>query len=166
MRLRPFIFERDFDVVKEWITDERTNAMWSSSLMTCPIEAGNFLEVIRTFAKRDGDSPFVATTDDGSVVGFFCYSVDLSSNEGMLRFVIVAPDQRGKGVASEMLALIKEYAFRITKADALALNVYSSNKRAIRCYEKAGFVERYIKENSLVFQEESWDRCNMILQKQ
>ena len=36
---------------------------------------------------------------------FFCYSVNLSANEGMLKFIMVHPSERGKAILSR----IKEY---------------------------------------------------------
>ena len=91
MRLRPFIASKDFEIIKNWISDERTHAMWCANLMAYPIKKENFESVMLEAATRFGDSPYVTTTDDGKVVGFFCYSVNLNSNEGMLKFVMVDP---------------------------------------------------------------------------
>lgn len=165
MRLRPFIACRDFDIIKDWISDERTHAMWCANLIAYPIEKENFEGVMLEAATRFGDSPYVATTNDGKVIGFFCYSVNLDSNEGMLKFVMVDPAQRGKGIGKEMLQLAVEYAFNITKADAVHLNVFPENTSARKCYESVGFVERHTDLNAFAFQDESWGRCNMIIKK-
>lgn len=74
-----------------------------------------------------GASPYVATTDDGKVVGLFCYLVNLSTNEGRLKFAMLNPSQRGKGLGKAMLQLAIEYAFNITKVDAVQLNVFPEN---------------------------------------
>ena len=134
MRLRPFILCCDFDEIKNWISDEKTHAMWCANRIKYPIEKENFEEVMLEAAIKSGDIPYVATTDDGKVVGFFCYSVNLSSNEGMLKFVMVTPEQRGKGLGKAMLQLAIEYAFNITKAESVQLNVFSENKMAQKCY--------------------------------
>lgn len=165
MRLRPFILCCDFDEIKNWISDERTHAMWCANLMKFPIEKENFDKVMLEAAIRFGDSPYVATTDDGNVVGFFCYSVNLSTNEGMLKFVMVNPSQRGKGLGKAMLQLAIEYAFNITKVDAVQLNVFPENTRAQKCYESVGFVARKTDVGAFSFQDESWGRCNMVIRK-
>lgn len=165
MRLRPFILCSDFDIIKNWISDERTHAMWCANIIKYPIEKENFESVMLEVADRCGDSPFVATTDDGKVVGFFCYSLDLSTNVGMLKFVIVDPLNRGKGLGKEMLKLAAEYAFKITKADAVQLNVFAENTRAKKCYESVGFTERKTDTGAFCFKDESWGRCNMVLNK-
>ena len=142
MRLRPFISDSDVNEIKNWISDERTHAMWCANLIQYPVEKENFEHVMQKEAAMYGGSPYVATTDDGEVVGFFCYSVNLSTNEGMLKFVIVHSSKRGNGLGKAMLQLAMEYAFHITKADAVQLNVFPENTRAKKCYESVGFVER------------------------
>ena len=83
----------------------------------------------------------------------------------MLKFVIVNPEYRGKGIANEMLKLVVEYAFGKAGAELVQLNVFSENIRAKKCYEKAGFVERNLTENAFTYKDESWGRCNMIIIK-
>ena len=46
MRLRPFIPYYDFDEIKNWISDERTHAMWCANLIKYPIEKENFENVL------------------------------------------------------------------------------------------------------------------------
>ncbi|MCH5280138.1 MAG: GNAT family N-acetyltransferase [Lachnospiraceae bacterium] len=154
MRLRPFISYYDFDEIKNWISDERTHAMWCASLIKYPIEKENFENVLLDLAVRFGDSPYVATTDEGKVVGFFCYSVNLSTNEGMLKFVMIDPSYRGKGLGKAMLQLAIEYAFHITKVDAVCLNVFPENIRAKKCYESIGFMVRKTDADAFPFQDE------------
>lgn len=165
MRLRPYISGCDFNEIRNWISNERTHAMWCANLIQYPMEKRNFDHVMLEEAAMYGDSPYVATTNDGKVIGFFCYSVNLSTNEGMLKFVIVHPSKRGKGLGKEMLQLAIEYAFSITKVDAVQLNVFPENTKAKKCYESVGFVERKTDADAFRFQDESWGRCNMVIKK-
>ena len=165
MRIRPYIPVLDFEKIKNWSTDERTHTMWCANLFQYPIEKENFHSVIQDFAIRCGDSGFVATTDDGEPVGFFCYALDFTTNEGMLKFVMVDPKQRGMGIGKQMLKLAVEYAFCITKADSVQLNVFLENPRARKCYEGVGFVERKSVPNSFPFHDELWGKCNMVIRK-
>ena len=96
MRLRPYISNKDFDIIKNWITDERTFALWCANLMPYPLERKSFDEFLAGIAERFGDAPFVAENDEGEAVGFFCYSRNAQTNEGMLKFVMVSPGYRGK----------------------------------------------------------------------
>lgn len=165
MRLRPYIPCRDFDEIKNWISDERTHAMWCARLIGYPIEKENFESFMQEIAAKFGDSPYVVTSDEGRIVGFFCYSVDLDTNEGMLKFVMVDPSQRGKGIGKEMLRLAVGYAFDITGAEAVQLNVFSENIRAIKCYESVGFTVRRTDADAFRYKDEAWGRCNMVIKK-
>ena len=123
MRIRPYQ-NKDFDIISQWITDERSHALWCANLMTYPLEKNSFDALLQEAEERFGDSPFVATTNDGQVVGFFCFSVNLHTNEGMLKFVVIDNTMRNKGYGCEMLKLAIKYAFEIAKADAVHLNVF------------------------------------------
>ena len=161
MRIRPYQ-NKDFDIISQWITDERSHALWCANLMPYPLEKNSFDALLQEAEERFGDSPFVATTNDGQVVGFFCFSVKLHTNEGMLKFVVIDNTMRNKGYGCEMLKLAIKYAFEIAKADAVHLNVFPENPGAKKCYEKVGFKERTLTENAFSFKDESWGRCNMI----
>lgn len=165
MRLRPYIACKDFDEIKNWISDERTHAMWCANLIHFPIDQDNFEAVINEFAKRFSDSPYVATSEDGKLIGFFCYSVNLETNEGMLKFVVTNPEYRGRGFGKAMLQLAVKYAFEITKVNAVHLNVFPENERAKKCYESVGFCERRNEENAFAYKDELWDKCNMVIHK-
>ena len=165
MRLRPFIADTDFEPLRGWITDERAHALWCAGRMAYPLEKEDFSRVMREHAVRCGDSPFVMTADDGKAAGFFCYSLDLSVNEGMLKFVVVDPALRGKGMGKALLGLALEYAFTVTKADAVRLCVFTENVPALKCYESVGFTSRGTDHGAFRFRGESWDRCRMTVRK-
>ena len=141
MRLRPYIPEKDFEMIKDWITDPRTHALWCANRFDYPLCEKNFEEVLRDIRIRNGDNPFVAVGDDGEAVGFFCYSLHPETNEGLLKFVIVDPAVRGHGIGKAMLRLAVDYAFGISKADAVYLRVFRENIPAVKCYESVGFTE-------------------------
>jgi len=162
MRIRPYQ-NKDFSVISKWIKDKRSHALWCANLMPYPLEKSSFDKQLQDIEERCGDSPFVATTDDGKVVGFFCFFVNVDTNEGMFQFIMIDNTIRNKGYGSEMLRLGVKYAFEIANADAVSLNVFQENPGAKKCYEKVGFKERRLNESAFRFQEESWGRYNMFM---
>ena len=164
MKLRPFMAD-DFDVIKQWDNDERVHNLWCAGRMDYPLERENFQSFLADIAKRHGDTPFTATTDSGEVIGFFCYSLNTLTNEGMLKFVIIDPEHRGMGYGREMLKLAVKYAFEITKAEAVHLNVFTVNAGAKKCYESVGFTERETVPDAFPYKDEAWGRCNMIIRR-
>ena len=164
MELRKYDPGRDFEIIKNWIDDERTHAMWCANLFEYPLNQVNVADVLSHALEKYGDVPFIAL-EECREVGFFCYHTNQTTKEGMLKFVIVNPEYRGKGIANEMLKLVVEYAFGKAGAELVQLNVFPENTRAKKCYEKAGFVERNLTENAFTYKDESWGRCNMIIRK-
>ena len=164
MRIRPYQ-NKDFEVISKWITEERAHALWCANLLPFPMEEESFYKLLAEAEERFEDSPFVATTEEGKVVGFFCFSVNLSTNEGMLKFVVIDASERNKGYGCEMLKLAVKYAFEIAKADAVQLNVFPENPGAKKCYEKVGFQERTMTVGAFRYKEEAWGRCNMVIKR-
>ena len=165
MKLREFDPETDFEIIRNWTADERSHALWCANRFHYPLEKNNFLTVLSDLAKRTGDMPFVASMDDDRAMGFFCYSLNPDSREGKLKFVIVDPECRGKGIAQQMLHLAVSHAFWNTGAEYVSLIVFSDNPRAKRCYEKAGFSEKKVDCKPFVYGDESWGRCCMVISK-
>ena len=166
MKLRKFEIETDFEMMKDWVTDERTHAMWCANLIKYPLSKEHLAEALKEAADRFGDVPYVALSDDDKAVGFFCYTLINETKEGMLKFVVVDPEARGKGTAREMLSLVVKQAFENSDAAGVQLNVFPENVRAKKCYEKAGFVERNLTPNAFSYKDESWGRCNMVFKRE
>ena len=163
MNIRPYV-PGDFDAVSSWIPDERTHAMWSANQFRFPLTRENFEQTLEQHAGTSGDRPFVAVSDDGTVTGFFCYSLNAENKEGMLKFIVVNSELRGRGIGQEMLRLAVKNAFE-SGAESVQLMVFQQNIRAKSCYEKAGFTERRTETGVFRYGNELWDRCNMVIQK-
>lgn len=162
MRIRPYIPIKDYDYLSKWIDNERIHAFWCANLFPYPLTPEVFHEVLEKNSIEWTDSAYVATENNGQPIGFFCYSININDNIGFLKFIVVDPTKRGKGYGKAMLHLALQYAFQITGAEAVQLNVFSENALAKRCYENVGFVERNIAENVFSYKDELWSRCNMI----
>lgn len=163
MRIRPFIESKDYEYLEKWIDSERGHALWCANLLPYPITR----EKLHAFLEKDAadwtGSAYVATEDDGTVIGFFCYSLNTETNAGFLKFIIVDSHKRGTGCGSAMIRLALQYAFAVTGAECVQLNVFAENAAAKRCYEKAGFTERMVDKNVFSYKEERWSRCNMVV---
>ena len=165
MKLRPYLPDRDFPVIQGWIADEREHALWCANRIGYPLDREDFDRAMRWEADRFGGSPYVAATEEGEPVGFFCYSLDPETNVGLLKFVVVDPARRGQGFGRELMRLAIQLAFDVTGADAVRLSVFPENIRAKRCYESVGFTEQKTEPIAFRFGKESWGRCTMLLQR-
>ncbi len=166
MRIRPYIHNKDYEYISRWIGSEKIHSFWCADRLPYPITAEAFQDFLNQNSMDWTDSAYVATENNGQVIGFFCYSLNTENNIGFLKFIIVDNLQRGKGYGKGMLNLALQYAFQVTGAESVQLNVFNENTLAKHCYEKVGFVERNVDKNIFAHKDELWSRCNMIISKQ
>ncbi|MBP0968035.1 MAG: GNAT family N-acetyltransferase [Oscillospiraceae bacterium] len=166
MKIRPYIHEQDFSLLRTWSTDARTHAMWCADRFPYPPEPAGFAEALRSIREQWGDAPYIAADENGSAVGFFCRPGQPHQGEIMLKFVIVDPALRGQGIGTKMLRAAVQDIFAQTDADAVQLMVFAENPAARKCYRKAGFTERALTPAAFRFQNESWGRCNMVIRRE
>ncbi len=165
MRIRPYIESKDYEHIEKWIGDEKSHALWCADLIPYPIHKESLHEFLEKSAMDWTDSAYVATENNGKIIGFFCYSINIDDNTGFLKFVIVDRKKRGTGCGKEMLQLALQYAFDITGVNLVQLNVFEENIAAKHCYKKIGFIEESTSNGVFQYKDESWSRCHMIIEK-
>jgi len=83
----------------------------------------------------------LVTLPDQQLIGNAGFvDIDSEKKEATLRITIGDPDQRGKGFGTEAVQLLVRYAFEVSGWCRVNLKVVQTNVRAIRSYEKAGFI--------------------------
>ena len=98
-------------------------------------------------------------------MGFFCYSLHQEKHEGVLKFVVIDPKERGKGQGKEMLRLALRRIFDTTDTESVTLSVFTENPTAKKCYLGVGFREQETEPDAFSFQGEAWDRCSMVIRR-
>ncbi len=82
----------------------------------------------------------LVTVPEGTLIGNGGFvEINPDEREATLRITIGHKDFRGKGLGSEAVQLLLQYAFTQAKWTRVLLKVLKTNARAIRAYEKAGF---------------------------
>ena len=162
MRLRRYRPE-DFATLQGWIADRREHALWCADRFSYPLAQEDFHRVLAAAAVEAGETPFILCDDGGLALGFVCYSQD--NGVGKLRFVILAPALRGKGLGKMLLNSALGYAFGAAGAEAVRLSVFPENVRAMACYERIGFRAIMTAESIFPFLEERWGRCIMEIRR-
>jgi RimJ/RimL family protein N-acetyltransferase len=84
--------------------------------------------------------------DEGELIGYF--RIFNATDMGEMLGIGLIPSLCGKGLGLPILETIKKFACSNLNCKKLTLEVRTFNKRAIRCYEKAGFhvTKSYSKE--------------------
>ncbi len=85
---------------------------------------------------------FVIETSDGEYVGTTgLIHIDLRNRSAEAGIVIARPEEWGRGLGTEAFQLLLRHAFEELNLHRVMLRVYPFNERAIRSYQKLGFVE-------------------------
>lgn len=82
------------------------------------------------------------------------------------KIFIGEPKYRGKGLGQQLVQKLLKIVFIDLKQTKAELNVFDWNTRAIRCYEKAGFVVNPSLKFERTVNGKSWTAINMVLEKE
>lgn len=138
--LASFDSERDIDLLKEWVHAPHVVRWWGDP-------EKSILEVNR--APVDGGETMILA--DGLAVGYLRWSIpsrDELDAAGLLGIpagtmdidiLIGEEENTGQGIGSQALCLLVERLFKNPGVSMAMLCTSTSNLRAIRAFEKAGF---------------------------
>jgi len=90
-------------------------------------------------ADPGGNMSFVIDVDGAAVGTVGVFGIDDVAQHGEVGIALI-PSARGKGIGTEAMLRILEFAFVRGNLRRVHLEVIASNAAAIRSYEKAGFV--------------------------
>ena len=150
VRLRGFE-KSDADAMLRWASDEDVVRWhgppdWPASRA----QAERYIE--RMTAADSADKGFAIETLDGALVGDCgLRKIDWKSRKAEFFITIGEKEFWDKGFATETLKLVSRLAFDKMNLNRLWLTVLVDNPRAVRCYEKCGFVrEGLLRQESYV----------------
>lgn len=106
--------------------------------------------------RASGDILFSIYTKGGEFIGI-CGLHGLRDiyHSAELRILIFDKDSVGKGIGTEAVSMLVRYAFTRLNLHRVWLGVNGDNKRAVKCYRKAGFkVEGRLRED--IFYHGKW----------
>ena len=132
----------DFAHIRKWVNDRATTE-YLSAIFWFPQTETDTSEFLNRVMRGSPNGAFfvIADVKDQAYIGQMdIFEINWKIRLGKLGTVIGNEDMRGRGYGAEALWLLIDYAFGVLGLERLELDVYAENKRAIRCYEKAGFV--------------------------
>lgn len=140
--LREYRWE-DFDSIRSWVND-REITQFLSSLFLFPHTKNKTESYLKMMLEGSSDARgfVIANKENGEYIGQIdLIEIDWVSRKGTLGIVIGRKDYLGKGIGTEAISLLLNFAFNEMNLNKIDLTLSDYNKRGIRCYEKCGFVE-------------------------
>ena len=164
MYLRP-MKDCDIPIIVRWLTDETMLHKWcANEFCEFPLTAETMRAYYAARRERDDYFEFCAFDESGLVGHFILEFLDKAKTNLWLGFVILAPEQRGKGRGKELVSLAVRYAFTLAGAKKMTLAVFRNNPAALRVYETLGFREVPAPEPPLTVMGSVWDAAFMELE--
>lgn len=147
--LRPFT-EGDSDAMAEVIADPEAARLTGSAN-----RPPHTREQLRAWYGSRGDHPDrldLALVDraSGDVVGELVFTDWDEPNRSALFRVAIGPKGRDRGLGTEAIRLFLAYGFEDVGLNRVWLGVYTFNPRAIRVYERVGFVREGVEREALL----------------
>jgi RimJ/RimL family protein N-acetyltransferase len=120
-----------------WTLDEEVNRFLESDYPTSVEECNAWLQEVRS--NRLAQHFAITTLDDQLIGDIELDHISWRGGDAELRVRIGEKELWDKGYGTDAVLTLINYAFDKMSLRRIYLRVYSSNARAIRCYEKAGF---------------------------
>ena len=135
-------FERDdLEHFKKWFCDERVTEYLEMGSRPYTPKA---LELLYTEACESPNAVafIICDVKTGQAVGSAgLYLINWEARRAQYRILIGNSDFHGKGIGSEVNALIIDYGFKRLNLHNIYLGVNAENEKALKSYKKSGFVE-------------------------
>lgn len=141
VRLRA-LEKSDVSKFYDWVNDPEVTAGLTLYLPMSTLDEEKWFDSVQQ--RPQEEKPFAIEIHDGEawrLVGN-CAFFDLDRVAHAGEFGIMIGDKSiwGQGYGTETVGLILHHGFRTLNLNRVSLRVYADNARAIRAYEKAGFV--------------------------
>lgn len=121
-----------------WMNDRSVTDGLGNTVMMTTIE-GEKEWIVNAGKKGDVNFAIVRKEDDELLGNCSLMNIDRINRKCTIGIFIGDEENRSKGYGNEALKLLLNYAFNFQNMHNVNLNVFSFNKRAIKCYEKIGF---------------------------
>jgi RimJ/RimL family protein N-acetyltransferase len=149
VRLRAYE-KSDADALFRWFSDEEVTRWLGPPNFPSRAHQERFIE--SASASSDDAKYFAIETLDGKLVGDCGLRfIDWKSRKAEFFITIGEKQSWGKGLGSDALRIVIRLAFDKMNLNRLWLTVLVDNPRAVRCYEKCGFLrEGLLRQESYV----------------
>jgi RimJ/RimL family protein N-acetyltransferase len=133
------------------MSDVQVRAFWEDII-------GNPGAELRYFAIE----PVAGSAGAGEMIGTCSLQhIDLRNRHAELGIWLVSEQWHGKGLGTEAVRLLLDYAFEVVRLDKVYLGVYDFNKGGLRAYERAGFRYEGRLRQMIYYDGRYWDEWAM-----
>lgn len=162
----PETFAKAFN---EWFRDTEMSRLLDSDppRLWSEVKLKEWME--KDLAEPDSNEYFfsIRTLEEQHLIGFIgLFSRDWHHGDAWVGIGIGDREYWGRGYGTDAMQVIQRYAFETLNLRRLTLVVFEYNQRAIRSYQKAGFVVEGVARQSMLREGRRWDWIYMGILKE
>lgn len=140
----------DFELLWQWLNNPEVMRYWGR-----PGNTESMPEVARREqeqASRGNSRKYIVQTKDGRPIGQIdYYDLDWQARSAWVSIMIGDQNHWGGGYGSDAMRTLLRYLFRELALHRVTLTAHENNVRAIRSYEKNGFVREGVLRDWMYF---------------
>ena len=141
----------DIATLARWLNDPEVMVYWGRPGNTASVN--EIEEQERSDAARGTSRKYIMLTKDGQAIGQIdYYDLDWQNRSAWISIMIGEADYWSGGYGTDAMRALLGYLFRQLSLHRVSLNVHESNTRAIRSYEKTGFVQEAVMRDWAFFE--------------
>jgi RimJ/RimL family protein N-acetyltransferase len=139
VRLRA-IEPADYPLLRDWLNDSDVMLYWGRPGNT--VSLADVAQREGQEAARGNSKKFIVETLEGKAIGQIdYYDLDWQARSAWVSILIADPQFWGGGFGTDAMRTLLHYLFEQMGLHRVALTAHESNERAIRSYEKNGFLK-------------------------
>lgn len=165
IKLRPLELE-DSDILRKWrFFEDNYDYFYEYT----PNSSYSNKSWVQNCLNKTNEINFIITENDSNIdIGMISLlDIDLRNKKCEMGRVLIANDSsRGKGLGTQAIKLILEYAFNHLNLNKVYCEVFVDNLRALNSYKKIGFVQDGLFKNHIYKNGEYKDIAHLSIEKE
>ena len=149
-----FITEEDTDKIIKWRNSPSINQYF---IYREPFTRESHLNWLHNKVEKGEVVQFMIMLNDNEIGTVYLRDIDYKNKKCEFGIFIGEESNWGKGFGTIASKLAIDYAFKNLKLNRVFLRVFPSNIRAIKSYEKIGFLREGIFREDVIINEKSYD---------
>ena len=151
------LFEvQDWIFLRNWINTEKELIQFSGRIFHLPITR----KQVKEYLGEEKRTVFKVSFEE-RIIGM-AEVIDFDPGTAKFARILIGEKKlRGKGIGTQLLAVLEDYSVNHLKKKRIILNVYLRNTAAIRCYLKAGFEKTSKASTTIDAGNETWQSLEM-----
>lgn len=158
--------DSDAERLVGWVRSQKELLEWAGPNFSFPFSLEDFRKHLQSQPEDRFHPLCLLDSDTEQIVAYGEVNVVKADDPiavELTRIIVDPVNARGRGIGTAFVSLLLKFCFEDLGLTRVALNVYTHNKPAVRCYEKAGFAQEGLRRQVVRCNDIYWDAYVMAI---